>query len=1623
MPTNAEIQAQFNDMLKEATKLLANQQSYLQKHVDLLKQMAETQKSINSSIGEGKLKEMSDTMQDMAEYVEDYNDKMEDTIEHVEDYNEAIDEQLTVGQKLNKHLQELAKNLTSLKPGEAALSGVSNGFVLFQKIGGAAFGTLGSLIDVLKNLGAGLIAFPLNILNNLTAMAGSAHASTELAEALERVRKQFGHLDRASGLAVRNMAAGITRLANTGLSGFRVFGTAAQQLDAVREYAEALGPVFLRASQQIGEQGAGALFAYNKALGLTAEAQRAIAARAVSSGRTVNSVNRDIANYAIQLSDAFGLSAKEVGRDIGNMMADMDHFGHLAPKELGQVAVYARRLGIEVTKLAQIMDKTLNFEDAANQASQLSQAFGLNIDAFEQMREQDPAKQMDNLRRAFFAAGKSIENMTRQERALLQQQTGLDQQTLEAAFSLRNQGVAYDEVRRRGDAARRSQLTQEQVMLRLSGAIERLVQQQSSFSSFMNAFARGFDIGIKRSSEFMRLMRNLRASMSVVFRAGREVGRAFVELFPGVKQIFGGIADFFDPRRMRTMMRGVVDAFRSFFRDLDFKAFTDRISSQFGAFVSNSPAGARLLDGIKKFFTAAKDIAIQGLRLAINGIKDAVKYITDLLRGNVSLGAGGAGGQALGFVAGIFKDLKDAVGPALSDLWKVIKELWTTVIQPKAVEFLKENMITILGVLFGPSLILGAGRGLAAAGGRAIGSLLAQMFASKPATDAAQKGLASLMGSISSSPASRAVGQVPSMGPAISQIGQAAVTATQQRANFPQATSKLVQMAPFIVALGVLIAAVAGLSMLVKSQGITIKEVGVAAAMVGASSAVLYSIVATAQAASMIKPEMAAKAALGVVAAGLFGGAIGLGMLGLIKMFKGITLSEVGVVLAAMGGATLVILAISAVVLVAAAASTGLAAVGPAVIGLGAAVLFGTAISVGMMALIQAYRRSRIRAEEVNSVVSSIGKATGLILGIAGALAIIGSTGPLIVAGLAVAMGTLAIMKRLLPTALNIVSDMASQIVGTVSSIMRSINRIPYDQNSEVRISAFVRVISGLGSFVGSVAQVLSAVGPSFSDFLTGGSNVSSRIAAIPSVLTSLTGSITNIVQILTRSVAAFGSGPEADAKIRAAGVIGDIIGSVGTFARSIGEVVSQNAGNVSTFDRVVSAFAQTADPLVTRMNQLNDFMLTVVNRAIVPLISRIVQAIPASFTAEQARAAGVLIDMFRGVTELAKALIPSPELIGALNRGANFHGQIEGIRTLIGTVTNLVSGNDGILARVRNLVMDMPNIGEAQAARLRVVAPVIESVFRGISSIADVISTMSRGFTSLPGNNATTIIAAQTASINNLFNRIGGLLPSVVSQLRDLRLSEGEARSIRSKTGAVRAIFETIQALSTAFNSFARGEGANRRVDSGVIWEAISAVTLNLANLFDPRNAPARNLISAVQGMQTFPDTRGVVTKVNAVKSLFEAFSTVSQSLTNITSLSGHSLSDGLARMNEELTNALPRIEQFRGAAFERIGSAIRDMVHDVNDIGRAFSTISPINLETHLQRTADNMGLAQTHQFRVERGRINLLFQAQIYLDGAELEYLLLTRANSHIQQTPGPISVPASFTNRPILRVGGG
>jgi hypothetical protein len=85
------------------------------------------------------------------------------------------------------------------------------------------------------------------------------------------------------------------------------------------------------------------------------------------------------------------------------------------------------------------------------------------------------------LRKGFFATGRTIENMTAQERRLLAQQTGLGESEIALAFAQKNRALSYADIQKKGDAAKKSQLSQEQVLNKLAGAIERLVKSGSGY--------------------------------------------------------------------------------------------------------------------------------------------------------------------------------------------------------------------------------------------------------------------------------------------------------------------------------------------------------------------------------------------------------------------------------------------------------------------------------------------------------------------------------------------------------------------------------------------------------------------------------------------------------------------------------------------------------------------------------------------------------------------------------------------------------------------------------------------------------------------------------------------------------------------------------------------------------------------------------------------------------------------------------------------------------------------------------------------------------------------------------------------------------------------------------------
>lgn len=637
MPSNLEIQEQLVKLQQNVSVELGKQTKEYRSQVDLMEELVASLRDFPA-------------FKDSAKNLEGLATALKGSSANSKDAEASMEKIAASIKKGSEGARDANSNFTdyfdTLKKRYTDVNVLAIGFERFSegiKLGVNSVKMLGSGIKmaagIMRQLAVSVITFPFKILSGLMNMAGSGGGSNELAQALEDVRKEFGYLNKTAGGAIVDMARSMKGpLAETGLSVYRVFGNLAERIKYFAEVAKNLGPVFDGVASSIAK-GAEAYGAYNKGLGLTAEGQRAVGTRAMALGQDVNEVNREIANYSIQLASAFGLTQKQVSRDVGVLMADFSHFGHLAPKELAQISVYARKLGIDVKVLGNVMDKSFNFEDAATQAAQLSQAFGLNIDAMKLMQEQDPAKKMDMLRKSFFAAGKSVETMTAQERRLLAQQTGLDEASLALAFSAKNQSMSYDQVSKKGDMAKKKQLSQTEVLEKLAGAIERITQSGSAMQGgFFDLFFKGFQRGIILSSEFRGIMRNLRADMRDTFRAGISVGREFVKSFPGVKDVFNGIADLFKPQRFRAMLGGVTGAFKSFFKMMTTDPATalpvlmERLKTTFFDWFNGGEAGgSKIINGVKKFSKAILTIGLSVIKVALKSlIVEAPKLIHKL---------------------------------------------------------------------------------------------------------------------------------------------------------------------------------------------------------------------------------------------------------------------------------------------------------------------------------------------------------------------------------------------------------------------------------------------------------------------------------------------------------------------------------------------------------------------------------------------------------------------------------------------------------------------------------------------------------------------------------------------------------------------------------------------------------------------------------------------------------------------------------------------------------------------------------------------------------------------------------------------------------------------------------
>ena len=663
-----------------------------------------------SEVGES-FKELEAALKKSKEAGSDWRAGIKESIEEIEDFGDAAN----VARKILKNLAKENKTLaTAMVAGVGAIKGFAAGFKLLKAAATSVIGVIQSVGSALFDLGAAILSAPFKMLEGLIGMAKEGMGSTELAQAFENVREVFGDVSKDAGGSVIKLGTSLTQgMIGPGLSAIRVFGTLSEAIEYANKVASA-SPVLFDSMRDQFEKNGKSILAMSKGLGIAEEDFTGLMSAAKATGREIEDIEVEIAKYAKGLSAQFGLNSKLISRDMGKAMKDVKHFANSTVQEIAKASTYAHGLGLELKDITGVLDAFNTFDQAAENVSKLSQAFGVNIDTMKLLEAKTPDDALAMLKDSLAAAGKSADTMNRQELQLLASTVGMSEEAVRQSFSLKNQGIAHNKVTQAAKGLEAQSMSTSEAISSMTNDIVRAVKAGPTpeSNSLWGMFFDGFLQGITRTGEFRTLLANLRKDFYVIIGAGRELGVAFVEAFPGFKEILEGLADVLSPQKIGGLFNSFKDTFKKFFEDIrsgtgTVKGLMEALQGNFTDYLTKAgPGGQKLLQGLHDFWEAAKKIIVSAIDYLGDMMKDAFNAIADAISGKYDSKIGGALGAVQKEVSpimtafgGLFEKIK---GP----LTKIFDQFFDW-IGEKISAFWSKHWGKILAVTIGPSIVGG----------------------------------------------------------------------------------------------------------------------------------------------------------------------------------------------------------------------------------------------------------------------------------------------------------------------------------------------------------------------------------------------------------------------------------------------------------------------------------------------------------------------------------------------------------------------------------------------------------------------------------------------------------------------------------------------------------------------------------------------------------------------------------------------------------------------------------------------------------------------------------------------------------------------------------------------------
>lgn len=1457
------------------------------------------------------------------EVTEALREAQEKTKEFGKEIEEVADGEAT---KLEGALRRVSQVVKDVSIPAEFLNGLRSGLTistsLFKNIlsmGGSAFG-------LLKDIGGIFISLPGRLLDFFQGAAGGG--TDEYKSALEELRKEFGNLEVGTSAAVKNMTESMHGLGESGLRMSQVFGYGraglAKLLRENMEIAKGMGPIFseFAASLRGSERDFTVL---RKATGLNAEALKTfyITARegGVDTGTAIKQLTKDIA----RAERTFGITAKEYGADLNYMMKETGTFGIMAPKQMLTVATYARKLGLSMEALKKVMDKSLNFEDAAQQAAKLSEGFNMNIDAMKLMKAQNPTEKLEMMRKAFFKTGRNIEQMTIQERKYLAETAGVSEEEARLAFSQKNRALSGAALDAQMKKSQKQQISQQEAMQQLAKSIERLVQSGSAMKgSFFDIFAKGFESGVRRSKEFREVTRNLQRSLRAVYLAGREVGRMFVHEFPGFKNMLKGLAETFDPRRFRELMSSIIGEFRKFFKALqtDPKAGVQEFMKNmkkifFDFFTKGTPSGMKFLDGLKTFYKTIGMIFVEGLRYALSALKDLLATVIGFVRDPSSLKK--LGSEAGDGIKGMFVQ---AFSYVVKELWPLLQVIGGQIVELMKLlfeKYIKPHLLKLVALIFGPALFMGIAR--------AAGAALLKVGFEKVIT-----GFLDKMPGVA-----KAAGGAAGAGDAASQAQQTGTFASDMGSFAKNITKLVFAMAAIAVAIRLLMPIILSIAKEIENSGLSRESIAFTAVLIGIFGVLFIGL------GNMVKAIATADIKEGGVMNAVK--SIGLAsvvMLALIpiaylavNVLGKLPAEDIAKTVFIMGAFTIMFAGIALLVMSMATVSPGMTvSFGPAMTGLGIAAL--VMLGVGIAAYAATKALGTLKMEEMLTAAATIGVFALLFAGIGLLTLELAAVGAVMAVGASLALvGFLAIA-----TVMDELKDIAPRIINTFAGIKKEDAEKTFDIMDSMidlfaKVGVLTTLIAGLAAAL-IVASPLAVLG----------------ILAARAFIYELAKMAKTLIQDMTSI-----NIDETKAK-----ALGAILGAVGDLIKNIAGAVAElmGASGRSVFGLITGIDISAATGADEKISKLLGTVKDIVSTLITSISN--IQGDPTILKAKtevfETVAKGIS-NMLPPLARLIEAISSSGSnsLIGILfgaDAGALI-GNLDKIKNFVEDFLNgIFKGPDGIVPKIAD---SFKNLNPSQVEGVKAGATLLSSFVPAIAQLTGSLPETIRAVTGLVDeldtegqigcvldsikNLVTGIVGSMSSTLTSVISSISTLLNNSAITPEKLKAAESIGNILKGVAELAKVFVLTPDQLRL-FRVSTTWTGAQENLDTSGLSAYMSNITTQVEKLINgdgsPNNKGIKGIIEVIANM-TVDENK--IKGIQAVTSILEVLGRIIPSV--MESMRSASDSVRAASLTPEQIQAR---QNLISTTLTSISTFISDMMTTI--IPNVITSLQGLNIDT---------------------------------------------------------------------------